>query len=92
MQAKKTRLALNGDEDVSIKRFCVSSEDKENNDSSQSSRFISWYTFIFKLIHNCPNSKVVSLGKHNKKFHGWHGEIYCNGQITMNFFILQIFF
>lgn len=38
IQAKKTRLALNGDEDVSIKRFCVSSEDKENNENSQSSR------------------------------------------------------
>uniref|UniRef100_A0A2L2Y7P3 Transcription factor CP2 n=1 Tax=Parasteatoda tepidariorum TaxID=114398 RepID=A0A2L2Y7P3_PARTP len=39
-QAKKTRLALSGDEDVTsaIKRFCVSSEDKENSDSSQSSR------------------------------------------------------
>ncbi|XP_054710013.1 transcription factor CP2-like protein 1 isoform X2 [Uloborus diversus] len=39
-QAKKTRLALSADEDVTsaIKRFCVSSEDKENSDSSQSSR------------------------------------------------------
>ncbi|KAG8191237.1 hypothetical protein JTE90_003250 [Oedothorax gibbosus] len=39
-QTKKTRLALSAEEEVSsaIKRFCVSSEDKENNDSSQSSR------------------------------------------------------
>ncbi|GFT09781.1 upstream-binding protein 1 [Nephila pilipes] len=39
-QAKKTRLALSSEEEVSsaIKRFCVSSEEKENSESSQSSR------------------------------------------------------
>ncbi|KAF8763381.1 transcription factor CP2-like isoform X1 [Argiope bruennichi] len=39
-QAKKTRLALSAEEDTSsaIKRFCTSTEDKENSDSSQSSR------------------------------------------------------
>ncbi|GIX78513.1 transcription factor CP2 [Caerostris extrusa] len=39
-QAKKTRLALSAEEDASstIKRFCTSSEDKENTDSSQGSR------------------------------------------------------
>lgn len=44
---KKTRLALSAEEEVSsaIKRFCVSSEDKENNDSSQSSRYWAFRKF-----------------------------------------------
>ncbi|XP_035215019.1 uncharacterized protein LOC118188637 [Stegodyphus dumicola] len=63
-QAKKTRLPLSADEDVSsaIKRFCVSSEDKENTDSSQSSSVIFNDIFNYRCRHSSSVPDLRTTG------------------------------